>query len=139
METMESQKPMSERVSAMLAASRFAVVGASTNTEKFGYRVWRRLRDAGRTAWPVNPRASAIDGEPCYATLADLPEIPDVVVSIVPPAITESLVPELARLGVKNLWMQPGAESAQAIARAEAAGIATVYGGPCFLVLLRPA
>ena len=128
---------MNENIETMLAAKTFAVVGASTNPEKYGYLVYRSLKTHGKTAYPINPRAREIDGDTCYPSLAELPEKPDVVVAVVPPAITEALVGQLAEAGVQNLWMQEGAESPAAIEAAEKAGIATVHSGPCIMVGLR--
>ncbi len=128
---------MNENIEKMLAAKTFAVVGASTNPEKYGYLVYRSLKTHGKTAYPINPRAKEIDGDTSYPSVAALPEKPDVVVAVVPPAITETLVGELAEAGIRNLWMQEGAESATAIEAAEEAGIATVHSGPCIMVGLR--
>ena len=128
---------MNEAVDAMLAAQTFAVAGASTNLEKYGYKVYADLKRFGKTAYPINPRATTIDGDTCYPNVAALPEVPEVVVAVIPPALTEKLVDDLIAAGVKNLWMQPGAESAVAVAKAEAAGILTVHGGPCIMVGLR--
>ena len=126
-------------IAALLAASTFAVVGVSTNPEKYGYLVYQSLKKAGKTAYAVNPRATTIDGDPCYPSVSALPVVPDVVVSVVPPAVTETLIAELAQVGVKNLWMQPGAESPEAFRLAREAGIRTVGGGPCIMVGLRTA
>ena len=128
---------MNESIEAMLAAQTFAVAGASTNPEKYGHKCYVDLKRFGKTVYPVNPRASQIDGDTCYPSVTSLPERPEVVVAVIPPLLTERLVEELIALGILNLWMQPGAESAQAVARAEAAGIATVHGGPCIMVGLR--
>ena len=68
------------------------------------------LKAAGKTAYAVNPRAAAVDGDKSYPSLADLPAVPDVAVMVVPPAVTEAAVAECARLGIPNVWMQPGAE-----------------------------
>jgi len=38
------------------------------------------------------------------------------VVFVVPPAATEEVLKEVNKLGIKNVWMQPGAESEKAIA-----------------------
>ncbi len=127
---------MNDAMNEMLAADTFAVVGASTNPEKYGYLVYQSLKRHGKTAYPVNPRAADIEGDTCYPNVAALPQKPQVAVAIVPPAITEKLVDELAAAGVTNLWLQPGAESVAAVEKAEAAGIAVVHGGPCIMVLL---
>jgi len=128
---------MTEKIDRMLAADTFAVVGASTNKEKYGYLVYAMLKEYGKTVYPVNPRATEIDGDPAYPTVSALPQKPEVVVAVVPPAITERLVDEVAEADIRNLWMQEGAESQTAVAKAEAAGIATVHGGPCIMVGLR--
>ena len=59
---------------------------------------------------------------------------PDVAVMVVPPAVTEAAVAECARLGIPNVWMQPGAESEAAVAACHQHGIAVVSGGPCLMV-----
>lgn len=128
---------MNEAVDAMLAARTFAVAGASTNPEKYGHLCYVDLKRFGKTVYPINPRAARIEGDTCYPSVAALPEVPEVVVAVIPPALTEKLVDELSAAGIKNLWMQPGAESAAAVAKAEAAGITCVYGGPCIMVGLR--
>lgn len=128
---------MTEAINDMLAVDTWAVVGASTNPEKYGYLVYKSLKAAGRTAYPVNPRATTIDGDTCYPTVASLPTPPDAVVAIIPPALTEKLIPELAQAGIRKLWLQPGAESAAAIAAAQAANIECVHSGPCLMVALR--
>ena len=61
----------------------------------------------------------------------------DAVSIITPPAVTEKIVAQALALGIKNIWLQPGAESAAAIAAAEAAGANVIGGGPCVLVTLR--
>ena len=131
---------MEADIERMVAARTFAVVGASTNPEKYGNKVFLSLRRHGKNVYAVNPNVSSaetLDGEPFYATVADLPERPEVVVAVVPPPVTEKIVDELAAAGINNLWMQPGAESERAVKKAREHGIATVYGGPCIMVLLR--
>ncbi len=121
----------------MLTAQTYAVVGASRSPEKYGFLVCQSLKAVGKTAYPVNPSAGDVDGDRCYSSLADVPRVPDVAVMIVPPAVTEATVTECVRLGIRQVWMQPGAESALAIADCQANGIAVVSGGPCLLVLLK--
>jgi predicted CoA-binding protein len=94
----------------------WAVVGASRDRTKFGNRVFRSLRDAGYIVYPVNPKGGEIERATVYRTLAELPQQPDVVDLVVPPAVTETIVKEAHQLGLSRIWMQPGAQSEAAIA-----------------------
>ena len=134
---MGTGKRMTHEMARMLNAAAYAVVGASRQPEKYGSIVYRTLKAAGKAVYAVNPHADTVDGDPCFATLADVPTRPDVAVMVVPPAVTEAAVAECARLRIPNVWMQPGAESEAAVAACHQHGIAVVSGGPCMMVGLR--
>jgi len=126
------------RIDAFLAAGPWAVVGASNDRAKYGNKVLRCYLQAGKTpVHPVNPREREIEGLAAYASLSALPALPRAVSIITPPEVTEAVVEECAALGIRHLWMQPGAESAQAVARCEELGLECIAGGPCLLVVLR--
>ena len=110
-----------------------AVVGASRDPEKYGHQVYRDLREAGYTVYPVNPNAAAILGDRCYPDLESLPVKPDVTNVVVPPEVTKEVVKSCKELGITNVWMQPGSESEKAIEYCEANGIDVVYG-VCIMV-----
>ncbi|MFH7860321.1 MAG: CoA-binding protein, partial [Candidatus Aenigmatarchaeota archaeon] len=88
-----------------------AIVGVSRDPEKYGYKVYKDLKEAEYKVYPVNPNASEILGDKCYPNLESLPIKPDVVNIVVPPNITEKIVKECKKLNIKKVWMQPGAES----------------------------
>jgi predicted CoA-binding protein len=114
----------------------FAVVGASRDTEKYGYKVYKHLQKAGYSVYPINPNADDIDGEPTYPLLDNVPENIDCVVTVVPPEITFEIVRQAGALRIPYMWMQPGSESESAIIETQAQGIQAVYGGPCIMVAL---
>ena len=93
----------------------FAIVGVSQDTTKYGHEIFETLLEYGYTAFPVNPKYSLVDGVPCYPSLKALPEKPDVVVAAVPPVVTESVVQSCASLGIRIVWMPPGAWSEKAV------------------------
>jgi uncharacterized protein len=123
-------------IQAFLSGKRFAVVGASRDREKYGNKVLRTYFQNGLEAVPINPGGGDIEGRPSYPNLAALPEPVDGVSIITPPKVTERVVDEAVQLGIKHLWMQPGAESPQAIDAAKKAGANVIAGGPCLLVVL---
>lgn len=124
------------QIAAFLAEGPWAVVGASRNRAKYGNRVLRCYLQHGRTAYPVNPREAAIEGVTCYPDLRHLPEPVRGISVITPPGVTERIVEYAPASGARFVWMQPGAESATAVARAEALGLTVIAGGPCLLVAL---
>jgi len=119
-----------------LADPPFAVVGASNDPAKFGHQVLAAYLRHGLRAWPIHPRESEILGVRCHPRLAALPEPVRNVSIITPPSVTERIVEEAAAYGALRVWMQPGAESAAAIARARELGLEVIAGGPCVLVEL---
>jgi len=106
----------------------FAVVGASRNSEKYGYKVYKDLKEAGYKVYPINPNTDKILGDKCYPNLGDLPTKPDVVDVVVPPKITEEIVKTCKRLGITRVWMQPGSESETAIKFCHENRIEVVHG-----------
>lgn len=93
----------------------FAVVGVSKNPAKYGHQVYIDLKEAGYVVYAVNPTIDEVLGDRCYHSLSELPEMPDVVDTVVPPAVTERVVTECKELGIARVWMQPGSESEKAI------------------------
>ncbi|MCA9170242.1 MAG: CoA-binding protein [Planctomycetales bacterium] len=120
-----------------LAGDGIAVCGASNDRTKYGNRVLLALREAGYTTYAVNPRGGTIEGDTGYENLAAIPHPIHAVSIIVPPVATLRIVEEAATLGIKYVWMQPGAESDEAIAKARELGLHTIANGPCVLVSLR--
>ena len=126
----------SARIREFLAGEVYAVVGASNDRAKYGNKVLRSYLQKGLRAIPVNPKGRSVEGIAAVPDLASLPEPVHGVSIITPPEITERVVEEAAAAGVKRLWMQPGAESARAVRRAEELGLSVIAGGPCLLVSL---
>ncbi|MFQ6080780.1 MAG: CoA-binding protein [Candidatus Bathyarchaeia archaeon] len=106
----------------------FAVVGASRDPKKYGYQVYKDLKEAGYKVYPINPNAEEILGDKCYSGLEYLPTKPDVVDVVVPPRVTEEIVKTCKRLGITKVWMQPGSESEEAIRFCDNNGIDVVHG-----------
>lgn len=135
-----SPKPMfnavEARIDAFLAGTPHAVCGASADRGKYGNKVLRCYQQHGRAVVPINPHGGAIEGIRAYTRLAEAPGPIHGVSIITPPAVTERLIEEIGAVGIRHVWMQPGAESERAIARAEALGMNVIAGGPCLLVVL---
>jgi len=92
-----------------------AVIGVSTDSAKYGNRVFFDLLDGGYKTYAVHPDGGTVGEHTRYPDLDSLPERPDVVDTVVPPMVTEQVVRECHRLGISKIWMQPGSESPAAI------------------------
>lgn len=124
------------KIDSFLAGTPFAVVGASDNRAKYGNKVLRCYIQNHRVAIPVNPNLSEVEGLKAYPNLAAIPKLPHGVSIITPPSVTARVIEEASQLGIKHIWMQPGAETAAIIRRADELGINVIAGGPCLLVVL---
>jgi len=125
-----------ELIKRFLSAGPYAVVGASADRDKYGNKVLRCYRQHGMEVYAINPKHAEVEGVVSYPDLQHVPAKVRGVSVITPPAVTEKVVETAAATGVEFIWMQPGAESPEAIASAEKAGLSVIAGGPCFLVAL---
>ncbi len=117
-----------ERLDEFIRGQRWAVVGASEDRSKFGNITLRELQQRGKQVYPVNPKATEVEGEACYPSLSALPEPVDRVLVVVPPKQGENVVKEADAAGIRYVWFQPGAESDAALAYCEAHGIEAIAG-----------
>ncbi|MGI9474087.1 MAG: CoA-binding protein [Rubripirellula sp.] len=122
-------------IDTFLAASTFAVAGASNDRDKYGNKVLRAYLQNGFAVIPIHPRESMIEGQTAYPSLTDSPSVESLSI-VTPPAVTELIVEQAIEMGVKHIWMQSGAENQSAIDRAAEAGLTVIAGGPCILVAL---
>ncbi len=110
-----------------LDANVFAVVGASSKPHKYGYKIYKYLKKIGKRVYPIHRAIKTIDDDVVYKSITDLPEKVEVVDIVVPPEVTEKVVIECHKLGIKKIWIQPGAESKKAIEFCKNNGIDVVY------------
>jgi len=110
------------------SARTIAVVGASPRRERPSHRVMAYLQRRGYRTIPVNPNAAGgtINGERCYASLAEVPEPVDMVDVFRRPEFAGGVVDEAITVGAKVVWMQLGVRDDAVAARAEDAGLEVV-------------
>lgn len=111
----EGAKIMQDLIEEFMAQKRFAIVGATADTKKYGNEIFRNLISRGYEVYPVNPRLEELEGTKCYPTLSDIPVKVDVVDFVVPPPVTEQILKECKELGLERIWLQPGSESEAAL------------------------
>lgn len=119
-----------------LSSQAFGVAGASSNRDKYGNKVLRVYLQNHKKVYPINPKEKMIEGIACISTVNDLPGDVESLSIITPPPITEKIVEQAIVKGIKNIWMQPGAESPAAIANCQKNNINVIADGSCILVKL---
>jgi uncharacterized protein len=100
-----------------------AVIGASSNRAKFGNKAVRAFRQRGYTVWPVNPHETQVEGLAAYPSITDVPGPIDLVTFYVPPQIGLQVIDAVAARRPGAVWLNPGSESDELMARARTLGI----------------
>ncbi len=103
-----------------------AVIGASSDRQKFGNKALRAFRDHGDTVIPINPKEAEVEGEKSYASVLDAPGPIDMATVYVAPAVGVKILDELAQKGVEEIWLNPGADGPEVVERARALGLKTI-------------
>lgn len=124
-------------VNRFLESKNIAVVGVSRKSSKFGNVIYKELKKKGYNLYGVNPNLEIIDGDKCYKNLKELEGKVDGVINVVSKTETESVVKEASEIGVKNIWMQQGSESEEAIKFCRENGINEVHK-ECILMFADP-
>ncbi|MBX6311993.1 MAG: CoA-binding protein [Isosphaeraceae bacterium] len=122
-----------------MAGTRVAVVGASTDRSKFGNKAVRAYQEAGYEVYPVNPHVPSVEGLPTYASILDIPGGRlDRVTVYVPPAVGLKLLDQIAQKGANEVWLNPGADAPEVVARAEQIGLNVVRACSILALGTRP-
>jgi len=103
-----------------------AVIGASANRQKFGNRALRAFQAQGYTVIPINPHEAQVEGLSAFKSVLDVPGPIDMATFYVPPAVGVRVIDEVARKGIGEVWLNPGADGDEVVARALALGIKPV-------------
>lgn len=109
-----------------------AVMGASSDTGKYWYKIFKDIKDYGLNVYCVNPKTPQDAKNRIYNAFSDLPEKPDTMIIVLRPELAEQAVKQAVESGVKTIWFQPGAYNEAAAQEARKAGL-TVHDS-CFML-----
>ncbi len=104
-----------------------AIVGASADPSKFGNKSIHAHLRAGYDVYPVNPKQETIEGLKCYKSILDVPVPLDRISLYVPPPVAVKMLDDIAKKGCKELWINPGVESAELMEKAAALGLNAIF------------
>jgi predicted CoA-binding protein len=103
-----------------------AIIGASSDRNKFGNKALRAFVQQGYQVFPVNPNEKEVEGLTAFKSIADVPVRPQEVSVYLPPAILLKVLPQIAERGCDKLWLNPGTDSAEVIAEAKRLGLPAI-------------
>ncbi|MCO6044580.1 CoA-binding protein [Aeoliella sp. ICT_H6.2] len=104
-----------------------AIVGASADASKYGHMSLQAHHAAGYDVYPVNPKGGEIEGLTVYTSLAEVPvEHLNRISVYLPPAVGLTVLDEIAEKGCDELWLNPGSDAPEVVARARELGLNVV-------------
>lgn len=128
-------------VAAFLDGKRIVVAGVSRSGTAPANAIFRRLRDTGHDAIPVNPNAAEIEGQTCYSDVRCVPGPIDGVMVVTHPAVSADIARDAVARGVKHIWFHrsfgSGSVSPEAIQACRLGGVEPIVGG-CPLMYCQP-
>ena len=133
--------PTPSSVAAFLRGRRFAVAGVSRQPGQAANAVFHKLRDAGYEVFPLNPKASEVEGVKCYGNVGSVPGQLDGVVIATAPDVSVQIVRECGAHDVRRVWFHRsfgnGSVSDEAVRECTARNIDCIVGG-CPLMFCDP-
>ena len=103
-----------------------AVIGASSNRNKFGNRALRAYQRQGFTVLAINPNETEVEGHRTFPSVLDVPGPIDIATVYVPPRVGVRVMEQLAEKGVPEVWLNPGADDDAVVAKARELGLNTI-------------
>lgn len=104
-------------------AETVAVIGASNDKKKYSNKAIRAYLNQGYEVYPVNPRGGEIEGLTVYTSVTEIPADLDRVTVYLPPQLTLTVLEAVAEKGTKELFLNPGSESDDVVAKAKSLGL----------------
>jgi hypothetical protein len=100
-----------------------AILGASADRGKYSNKAVRAYLQQGWDVYPVNPKGGTIEGLKVFASLEEVPVKLDRVTVYLPPPVAAAALPVIAKVKPTELFINPGAESDELVAKAGGFGL----------------
>jgi predicted CoA-binding protein len=128
-------------VADFLEGKRIVVAGVSRSGSAPANAIFRRLRDTGHDAIPVNPNASELEGQECYPDVRSVPGPVHGLMVVTHPSVSLDVTRQALERGVKHIWFHRsfgfGSVAPDAVQECRARGVEPIVGG-CPLMYCRP-
>lgn len=121
-----------------MAEKTVAVLGASVDRSKFGNQSVRAHLQQGYDVYPVNPKGGEIEGLTVYKSLREVPVKLTRITVYLPPDVGVDALEEIAEIGCDELFLNPGTESADLLAKAVELGLEPIQACSIVDLGMRP-
>ena len=122
-----------------LAQKRIAMIGVSREPRSFSVTLFQELLRCGYDLIPVNPHTPNVLGHPCFARVQDVTPPVQAALLITSPEVTDTVVEDCARAGIRLVWMHrgvgAGAVSPKAVSFCREQGMEVIAGECPFMFL----
>ncbi len=116
-----------------------AVIGASSNQDKWSNKAVRAFAQQGYTVYPVNPTETEVEGWKACASVKDVPVRPDTITVYLAPPRVLKVLPDIAARGCDELFLNPGTASPEVLAECERLGLKPIQACSIIAVGVSPA
>ncbi|MCQ4923815.1 CoA-binding protein [Tissierella carlieri] len=128
---------MSQIKEEMLSKKVWVVAGVTANKDKYGYKIWKKLKEHNYETYGVNPNYEEIEGDTIYHSVKELPKKIDVLDMVVPPKIAIQTLDEAKAAGIEYIWFQPGTYNDEVLNKARELELKILYDDCVYATLRR--
>jgi predicted CoA-binding protein len=101
------------------------IIGASQDRGRYSNKAVRAWTNRGWTVVPVHPKHDEVEGLKAFPSVDQVPGAVDVASFYVPPEVGIKVLDAVAKKGIKEVYLNPGAESDELVAKAQSLGLET--------------
>jgi uncharacterized protein len=130
-------KTSRKSIDSFLEAKEMAIAGVSRDPKKFGFVVYKDLKEKGFKVYPINPNTADIGGETCYSEIAGLPDNVKNLLLVTAKTRSLPLLREAVEKGISNVWIQQKSETPEALDYARSQNM-NLVSGECILMHTDP-
>jgi predicted CoA-binding protein len=128
---------MDQNVVEFIEKKKIAVIGASRSGKKFGNSAAKELMNRGYEVFFIHPNTDTIDGHPTYPNLRAVQDLVETLWVSVHPSQVSEILQEAAKVGLKKIWLQQGAESPDLLVLGQQLDL-NIITGKCILMYAEP-
>lgn len=121
----------------ILGKKTWVVVGVTAKKDRFGYKIWKTLKEHNYDTYGVNPNYDEIEGEKIYHSLKDLPSKVDVLDMVVSPKLSINTLEEAKEVGIEYIFFQPGTYNDEVVQKCEELRLKYLTGDCIYATLKR--